>query len=360
LARPGWGYLNSVAARETMVAVAGSPWKSTLRQMTAHLRRDRVSVSAGSLAYHGFLAFFPAMIAALGMLTLVHVGVGTLHHLTHAIATAFPAGAADVFTAAVRAATKRSARSVAAVVVGILVAVWSSTSAMAVLQQVLDVAYEVPTDRKFMARRVRGVPLLVLTGVLGGSAATLVVFGQPIGSAIRGALPVGGVAFIVGWTVVRWVVAFVLISILFSAYYAFGPNRDRRRWRWVTPGGLIASGVFLLGSLGFSFYISTFGSYGKTYGSFAGVAIFIFWLYLSSLAVLVGGELNAQLERDGRLGASTRPPPAASTTTPTTGPTTTAPAPAHGSRGTAVPLPAADAPPQSPRAAGPVRPGATG
>jgi membrane protein len=155
----------------------------------------------------------------------------------------------------------------------------------------------VPTDRKFIVRRVRGIPLLVLTGVVGGLAAALVVFGAPIGSAIEGFFPFGGVAFNVGWTIVRWVLAFALVSALFSAYYAFGPNRGRVYWRWLTPGGLLAAAVFLAASLGFSFYISLFGSYGKTYGSFAGVAIFIFWMYLTALAVLVGGELNAELER---------------------------------------------------------------
>lgn len=284
--------------------------------MKAHIRRDRVSVSAGSLAYHGFLAFFPAVIAALGILTLVNLGGGTVHHLTHGIAKALPAGASGVFEQAVRAATKRSAGSAVAVVVGIFVALWSATSATAVLQQVLDVAYDVPTDRKFMARRFRGIPLLALTGVLGGLAAVLVVFGQPIGAAIRGSLPFGGAAFTVGWTVFRWVIAFALISVLFSAYYAFGPNRERVTWRWVTPGSLLATTVFLVGSLGFSFYISTFASYGKTYGTFAGVAIFIFWLYLTSLAVLIGGELNAQLEREGRLGAAASTEGAAPPATP--------------------------------------------
>lgn len=279
-------------------------WKKTLRAVWTRIQRDRVSVSAGSLAYHGFLAFFPAVIAALGMLALVHIGEGTLHHLLHGIAKFLPGAASGVVTGAVRAATKRNAGSTAAVVVGIGVALWSSTSAMAVLQQILDVAYEVPTDRKFMARRVRGLPLLALTGVLGGLAAALVVFGQPIGSAISGLLPFGGTVFTVDWTAVRWVLAFALITTLFSAYYAFGPNRGQFRWRWLTPGGLLAAAVFLAASLGFSFYISTFGSYAKTYGSFAGAAIFILWMYLTSLAVLIGGELNAELEREGKLGTS--------------------------------------------------------
>ena len=276
---------------------------ATVRALIERVRRDRVSVSAGSLAYHGFFAFFPAVIAALGVLTLVHAGAGTVHHVVHGIAKALPPGAAGVFEGAVRAATRRDEGSAVAVIIGTVVALWSATSAAAVLQQVLDVAYGVPIDRKFVARRARGLSLLALTGVLWGLAAALVVFGQPIGAAIRGTFPSGGAGFTVSWTIFRWVAATASISVLFSSYYAFGPNRKGARWRWVTPGSLFATTVFLAGSLGFSFYVSTFGSYAKTYGSFAGVAIFIFWLYLTSLAVLVGGELNAELERAGDPGA---------------------------------------------------------
>ncbi len=285
---------------------AGDPragWTAILLAIAGRVRRDRVSVSAGSLAYHGFLAFFPAVIAALGVLSLVHAGTGSIDHLVHGITKALPPGAAAVFEAAVRAATRRKEGSAVAVAIGAVVALWSATSATAVLQQVLDLAYEVTTDRKFLARRVRGLSLLALTGVLGGLAAALVVLGQPIGAALRGVFPSGAAGFAVSWTVSRWIVASAAISVLFSSYYAFGPNRVHVRWRWATPGSLCATAVFLLGSLGFSFYISTFGSYSKTYGSFAGVAIFIFWLYLTSFAVLVGGELNAELERTGRLGA---------------------------------------------------------
>jgi membrane protein len=286
---------------------AGAPrasWKATVLALSARIRRDRVSVSAGSLAYHGFFAFFPAVIAALGVLTLVRAAPATVDHVVHGITKALPPGAAGVFEGAVRAAATRDEGSAAAVVVGTVVALWSATSATAVLQQVLDVAYGVPTDRTFVARRVRGLSLLALTGVLGGLAAALVVFGQPIGAAIRGVFPTGGAGFTVSWTIFRWVVAFASISVLFSSYYAFGPNRERPAWRWVTPGSLLATAVFLAGSLGFSFYISRFGSYAKTYGTFAGVAILIFWLYLTSLAVIAGGELNAELERAGGRGTA--------------------------------------------------------
>jgi membrane protein len=285
------------------IDIGAAGWTATLARTGRKIVRDRVSMSAGSLAYHWFLALFPAVIAILGVFALVRANGHFVTSVTHAVEKGLPPGVGTVFTGAVKAATVRESGSVVAVIVGVIAAVWSASAGMSALQQALDVAYEVPVDRKFLARRVHSIPLMAATLVLGGIGAALVILGAPIGAGIEGHVPLHGLAFSVIWTIARWAVTLVAITGLFSIFYFLGPNRESPRWEWVSVGGVFATAGFLAASLGFSFYVTRFGSYGKIYGTFAGVAILIFWLYLTGLAVLVGGELNAQLERQARVEA---------------------------------------------------------
>ncbi|MGA7833841.1 MAG: YihY/virulence factor BrkB family protein [Acidimicrobiales bacterium] len=285
-------------AREFEEEVRGPGAREVLRSALRHMSVDRVTVAAGAFAYRWFLSIFPTIIALLGVASLVAMPQSFAVSLIHGVERALPSGAAQVFTKAIRQATLRTSRNLAATVVASLVALWSAVSGMVIVEQGLGMAYGVARDRTFFGKRRMGFALLVGGIVLGGGASALVVFGSSIGESIRHA-PVSGLAFEAVWSVIRWVVALVLINLLFTMLYYFAPNRKAPRWRWTSVGAVVATVLWAIVSFGFSFYTSDFSSYNNTYGAFAGVAILVFWLYLTGLAILVGGEINAARERLG-------------------------------------------------------------
>ena len=287
-------------------------WKESLRRALEEFKADRGTLTAAGMAFYWFLAVFPALVAAVGFLGLFDARPDTIESITKGIASTLPGDAGTVLSDAARNAGNQSeGASAVAALVGVALALWSASAGMVALQVGLDVAYDVEQDRKFLKKRLVALILLVVAVVLGGVATALMVFAQPLGDTIRDDLPFGGGAFVLAWTVVRWVLAVLSLIVLFASFYYLAPNRESPRWAWVSPGGLVGVAIWLAASVGFSVYVSSSGSYAETYGSLAGVVVLLLWLYLTALAVVFGGELNAELERQSAMRAGQVPSPEA-------------------------------------------------
>jgi membrane protein len=270
---------------------------AAVKQSLARAKANRVPMMAGSIAYHSFLALFPAIIALIGLTQLVGVSPSFITKLVHGIGKALPQGASTVLTDALESAHHRTSGALLTILLAIAIAVWSASSGMNVLQTGLDVAYEVPSERRFVANRLTSLLLLVVVGTLGGVAATLIVFASPLGSALQPRVGLSPGAFRIVWTIVRWAVTVAVLLVLMASVYRLAPNRQSPGWQWLSPGGLFATVVWLVASVGLSFYVSSLGSYAKTYGALAGVVVLMLWLYVTAYIVLFGGQLNAEMER---------------------------------------------------------------
>ncbi|MDA8391785.1 MAG: YihY/virulence factor BrkB family protein [Actinomycetota bacterium] len=291
---------------DSPLEINGKGWRQTIRRSLVEANKDRVPMMAGSIAYHWFLALFPSMIALVGLTQLLGISSSLLHTLIRGVDTAVPPGASGVIAGALKAAHGRTSGAVVATVIAVAVSIWSASSGMTVVESGLDVAYEVPQERKFVPKRLMAFVMMILMLVLGGVAAALAVFGGPLGSAFRGAVPIPGVLFSILWDVVRVVAVLVVVSLLLALVYYFAPNRKSPKWQWISIGSIAGAVIWLAASFALSTYVNASGSYGRTYGAFAGVALLLFWFYLTALAILLGGQINAEVERQAQMeGGST-------------------------------------------------------
>lgn len=290
---------DDASAPDTPLDVPARGWRAVLKRTAKEAKQDRITITSAGMSFYWFLAIFPLLFAAVGFLALVQASASMTSAIQGAIEKALPGNAAAILVQSVRSAQSRAAQDsgLVALVVGVALALWSASSGMAATQVGMDVAYDVPEDRKFLKKRIVGLLLIAVTFVLGGIAAGLLVFGQPIGSAISSHLPAGS-WFVWVWTVVRWVLTVACLTLLFAVFYYLGPNRRTPHWAWISPGGIVATVIWLAASVGLSFYVSNFGgSYARTYGALAGVVVLVLWLYLTALALMFGAELNGELER---------------------------------------------------------------
>jgi membrane protein len=189
-----------------------------------------------------------------------------------------------------------------ALVLGLLAALWSASGYVGAFGRAANAVYEVEEGRPFYKLRPMQLLITLVCVVLLAVVSLALVVTGPVAEAVGDAIGVGDLAVTV-WDIAKWPVMALIVSTIFSLLYYATPNVRQPRFRWFTVGGVVALVIWVLASAAFAFYVATFSSYSKTYGSLAAVVVFLVWLWISNLAVLLGAELNAELERERELQA---------------------------------------------------------
>jgi membrane protein len=264
-------------------------WAAIAKRTAKEVKADQVPLLGAGVAFYALLSLFPAIIAGVSIYGLV-ADPQTVRDQINRLAETLSPETAKLIGQQVQQVTSGAGGALGlATVIGILTALWSASSGMKALITGVNLAYDETEGRKFV--KLRGLSILM-------TLAAMVLLGVAL------ALIVGFPAVPDSWpTVLQWaaaIVRFVLLAVLLmaglAALYRYAPDRDKPKWSWASPGSVVATVLWVLASVGFSIYVNAFGNYNKTYGALAGIIILMFWLYLTAFVVLVGAELNAEME----------------------------------------------------------------
>jgi membrane protein len=265
-------------------------WRALLTRTWREINDDNCLGLAAQLAYYFILALFPALIVVVAIASFFPRS--TLQGVLQALAPFTPPDALSLIRTQLDAII--AADQGGLLTIGVLGALWSSSAALTAIIDTLNRAYDVEETRPWWKVRLLAVALTVGMAVFILTAFALVVAGPEVAHAIADRLNLAS-AVATAWSVVQWPIVFLLVTFGVALIYYFAPDADQD-WAFITPGSALATALWLVASLGFRFYVQNFGDYNATYGALGAAVLLLLWLYVSGLAVLVGAELNSEIE----------------------------------------------------------------
>lgn len=276
---------------ESPAEIPAQGWKDTAFRVKDELSDDHTSLVAAGVSFFIFVALIPGLAASISVYGLVSDPAQMENQLSRLLGN-LPEEARQLVTDQISRLAEQSTGVLTwGTVIAVAVALWAASSGMSNLIEATNVAYDEKDDRSFVVKR--GLALLFTIGAV----AILVVAAFGVTAVGPWVSDITG-SNAVGWTarIVTWLFAGVAFMFGLAMLYRVGPNRDHRDWKWVSVGSIVAVILWLAASIVFRVYVANFGTYNETYGSLAAVVILLFWLYLTSFVVLLGAEINAELE----------------------------------------------------------------
>jgi len=281
--------------------VAKPSWKYVLRKTLREFTADQCTDLAAALTYYAVLSLFPALIALISLLGVVGQGERSTDTILSLVDEVAPGGTADTLRGPLEQFSSSPAAGFA-LVFGIVLAIWSASGYVGAFSRAMNRIYEIEEGRPFWKLRPVQLGVTIVSILLILIMLVILIVSGPVTEAVGTALGLGETVQIV-WSIVKWpILALAAVLIIAILYYAT-PNAKQPKFRWVSMGALLALITLLVASFLFGLYVTNFSSYDRTYGSLAGVVVFLLWLWIANLALLFGAEFDAELERGRQLQA---------------------------------------------------------
>jgi membrane protein len=280
-------------------------WGGVLKRTFREFQDDNLTDWAAALTYYGVLAIFPALLVLVSVLGLI--GTSATQPLIDNINEVAPGPAKDIFQNAIHNIEDSQGAAGVFFVIGLLGALWSASGYIGAFMRAANVIYDVDEGRPIWKTLPMRVGLTVLLMLMTAVTAVGVTISGGLARQVGKTIGVGGTAVDV-WNIAKWPVLLAIVCLMFAILYWAAPNVRQPGFKWITPGGALAVMGWVLASLAFAFYVANFGSYNKTYGALAGPIVFLVWLWISNVVILLGAELNAELERGRAIDDGLHPP----------------------------------------------------
>jgi membrane protein len=276
-------------------------WLYVARKTLREFSKDQCTDLAAALTYYSVLALFPAAIALLSIVGLVNDGPQTVETLLQILRDVGASSAADTLEPTLTELSNTPGAGWA-LIIGLAAALWSASGYVGAFGRGMNRIYEVEEGRPIWKLRPTMLLVTLITVALTAVVALALVITGPAAQAVGDAIGLGSTVVLV-WNIAKWPVLLAIVVLIVALLYYATPNVQQPKFRWMSIGAFVAIIVWLVASAAFGFYVATFASYNKTYGSLAGVIVFLLWLWITNLALLFGAELDAELERGRQLQA---------------------------------------------------------
>ena len=265
-----------------------------LKRTFKQFGEDQLTTWAAALTYFGVLSLFPMLLAMVSILGVI--GPSATQPLLDNLSSVAPGPAKDILTNVLTSLESNQGGSTVALIIGIALAIWSASGYISAFMDASNNVWDVPEGRPIWKKIPVRLGVTVILLVLLTITALAVVFTGPLAQKAGDIIGLGS-TFVDVWSIVKWPVLLLIVSFMISLLYWACPNVKQPGFPWVTPGGLFAVVLWLIASALFALYVASFSSYNKTYGSLGGVIVFLTWLWITNIIVLLGAELNSEMER---------------------------------------------------------------